>query len=98
MPKEALVGTRVKYRIENVDEVNGLYWGGGLDVPFMKFFVLGGRIGYNQFFESFAVPVNGQTDYSGMEYSVGLGFVVILIGGEYVPNDFVRDCNLFLYF
>ena len=61
---------------ENVDEVNGLYWGGGLDVPFMKFFVLGGRIGYNQFFEPFAVPVDGQTDYSGMEYSVGLGLLL----------------------
>ena len=60
----------------DVDEVNGLYWGGGLDVPFMKFFVLGGRIGYNRFFEPFAVPVNGQTDYSGMEYSVGLGLLL----------------------
>ncbi len=61
---------------ENVDEVNGLYWGGGLDVPFLKSFVLGGRIGYNRFVEPFAVPVNGQTDYSGMEYSVGLGLLL----------------------
>ena len=29
------------------------------------------------------MPVDGRTDYSGMEYSV-VGFVVILIGGEYV--------------
>ena len=45
-------------------------------MPFMRFFVLGGRIGYNRFFESFAVPVDGQTDYSGVEYSVGLGLLL----------------------
>ena len=60
----------------NVDEVKGLYWGGGLDIPFMGPFVLGGRVGYNRFTESFSVPVDGKTDYSGMEYSVGLSVLL----------------------
>ncbi|MDP6039630.1 MAG: caspase family protein [Candidatus Latescibacteria bacterium] len=60
----------------DVDEVKGLYWGGGLDIPFMGSFALGGRVGYNHFIEPFSVRVDGRTDYSGMEYSVGLSWLV----------------------
>ena len=42
----------------------------------MGAFALGGWVGYNHFIESFTVPVNVRTDYSGMEYSVGLSLLL----------------------
>ena len=54
-----------------VARVNGYHAGGGVDVPLFGSFMVGGHVGYNQWLEEFDTPVDGKTDYSGLEYWVG---------------------------
>ncbi len=58
-----------------IDKVDGYYLGGGLDVPIWGGMVVGGRAGYNHI-PTLSAPVNGTTDYSGLEFGVGLGILI----------------------
>lgn len=58
-----------------VDKVEGYYWGGGLDIPITSDFVVGGRAGYHNI-PILSAPVDGQTDYSGLEFNVGIAILL----------------------
>lgn len=57
------------------DKVEGYYWGGGLDVPIWGGVVVGGRAGYH-YIPTLSTPVNNRTDYSGLEFGVGIGLLI----------------------
>ena len=58
-----------------VDKVEGIYWGGGLDVPIGGSLVVGGRAGYH-YIPALSAPVNGRINHSGLEFGVGIGLLI----------------------
>jgi hypothetical protein len=66
---------RGKENSQEIDRVNGVYWGGGLDITLTDHFVLGGRLGRHrpQFFDA---QVGGQVNYRSLEYSVGVSLLL----------------------
>jgi len=55
-------------------QVYGTHLGGGLDIPLTGGIMVGGHAGYNRM-EAFETPVDSRTDYSGMDYSVGISLI-----------------------